>query len=314
MTVCRRCGKPIKITRELDYLYGRPRLRTFKFNMDGSPHWCEVKIEVSDRRLEWAKFNVISELEDCRVQMRLSGYRLELHRLRHGYKVGKRILKELLGRLEYSAKWKLKLIESLLKTQWDKLWNVGTHNYHDRAVDNFFKWYKDYYEAVYPHTSMAVQALNEVLYRFYRRQSWKRSRVTKPLALFNHQLDEILHVIRLVREVAVSNATKAEKNYWLRQITQATEWHNQSWIGYGQRLAWYGETENTKTLLLDYEEAIRQTGDRLQDAFKDCLATITGKPDHGIFIDGMFNHRIQEAIQQTFRKALRACGWMEHEK
>ena len=53
-TVCRRCGRPIQVKRELDP-YGK--LRTVRFNLDGSPHWCEVKISV-DYRLEWAKFNV----------------------------------------------------------------------------------------------------------------------------------------------------------------------------------------------------------------------------------------------------------------
>jgi len=292
--VCRRCGKEIVIS---EYMDGG-RLRTLRFNLDGSPHWCEIKICVSDKRLEWAKFN-INDLERCWFAVRLRGYRLKLHRLRHGYRTAKRIFRELRGRLEHS-RWRLKLIEKLLKIQWDKLWSVGTHNYHYRAVDNFFKWYKDYYETVYPQTSMAVQALNQVLYCFYRHERWERSRVTEPLLLFNHQLDEILHVIRLVREVSVSNATKAEKNYWLRQITQATEWHHHSWIGYGRQLAWYGEAEEIRTLLLDYEKAIKETEERFQEAFKDCLASIIGKADHGFYIDGMFNHRIREAIQQAF--------------
>jgi len=297
--ICRRCGKPIIVTEELDDRYGRPRLRTFRFNPDGSPHWCEIKIGVSDKRLEWAKFN-INELERCWFAVQLRGYRLKLHRLRHGYRTAKRIFRELRERLEYS-KWRLKLIEKLLKIQWDKLWSVGTHNYHYRAVDNFFKWYKDYYETVYPQTSMAVQALNEALYRFYRHDRWKRSRVTEPLVLFNHQLDEILRIITLVRDVAVSDATKAEKNYWLRQITQATEWPRYSWIGYDSVPTWLGD-ETVRTLLLDYEKAIKETEERFQEAFKDRIADITGRRDHGFFIDGTFDHRIEEGIAYTFRK------------
>ena len=52
--VCRRCGKEIVIS---EYVDGG-RLRMLRFNPDGSPHWCEIKICVSDKRLEWAKFNI----------------------------------------------------------------------------------------------------------------------------------------------------------------------------------------------------------------------------------------------------------------
>ena len=294
-TVCRRCGEMIQVTREF---YGG-KLRTFRFNMDGSPHRCQIKISV-EKHFEWAKFD-IDDLERCGVSWRLEGYRRELHRLRHGYKTAQSILKELRERLDWH-RWKLKLIEKLLKIQWDKLWSVPTHNYYYKAVDNFFKWYKDYYETVYLQTNMAVQALNRVLDWFYDyNKRFERTRTTEPLALFNNQLDEILHVIRLVQEVAVSEATKAEKEYWLRQITQATEWQKHIWIGYGKQLTWWDETETIRTLLLDYEKAIIETKKRFQEAYQDRLATLTGKPHHGYYIDGTFDYRIQEGIQNTFR-------------
>ena len=297
-TVCRRCGRPIQVKRELDP-YGSGRLRTVRFNLDGSLHWCEVKISVGD--LEWAKFDV-SSLERCRVCWRLEGYRRELHRLRHGYKTARNIIKELRQRLRWQ-KWKLKLIEKLLKTQWDKLWTVPTHNYHYRAVDNFFKWYKDYYETIYPHTSMAVQALSRVLEWFYDYEERReRSRVTAPLAFFNHQLDEILRIIRLVRDVAISNATKAEKEYWLRQITQATEWPFNYWIGYERQLDWTGRPYEIRTVILDYEKAVEETLERLGEAYQDRLATLTGRADHGYYIDGTFKYRIQEGIRNCFKE------------
>jgi len=290
--VCRRCGEIIQITRDLDS-YGR--LRTFRLNPDGSPHYCEVKIKIPDHILKWARetYN-INELERCSARWRIKeDYRKKLHKLRHSYKVAQHILKELRSTLDYH-RWRLKLIEKLLKIQWNKIWSVGTHNYHYKAVDNFFKWYKDYYETVYPQTTTATEALSRVLDWFYNYdEGWKRTRVIGPLALFNDQLDEILHIIRLVRDVAVSNAVKREKNYWLRQITQATEWPSYSWIGYGKQLMWYDETVETRTLLLDYEKAIKKTEKRFQEAYKDRLAEITGKEDHGYFIDGMFNYRTE---------------------
>ena len=267
--VCNRCGKLIQVTREFDS-YGR--LRTFRLNLDGSPHYCEVKIEVPEHVLKWARETYsLNDLERCSARWRIKDdHRRRLHKIRHGYKAAQRIFKELRETLSYHE-WRLKLIEKLLKIQWNKLWSVSTHNYHYRAVDNFFKWYKDYYETVYPQTSTAVQALSRVLDWFYNyEERWERSRVIEPLALFNHQLDEILHIITLVRDVAVSNAIKREKNYWLRQITQATEWPSHSWIGYGKQLTWWDETTTIRTLLLDYEKAIKKTEKRLARAVLVC--------------------------------------------
>jgi len=145
---------------------------------------------------------------------------------------------------------------------------------------------------------MAVESLSRVLEWFYGYgERWEKNRTIEPLWLFNYQLDEILHVIRLVRDVAVSNAVKREKNYWLRQITQATEWPSRSWIGYGKQLMWIDETVETRTLLLDYEKAIKKTEERFQEAYKHKLAEITGRADHGFFIDGMFDYRIEEGIK-----------------
>jgi len=113
--VCRRCGKLIQVTRGLDN-YGR--LRTLRLNPDGSPHYCEVKIQVSDHVLKWARetYN-INELERCSARWRIKeDYRRKLHKLRHGYKVAQRILKELRSTLDYH-RWRLKLIEELLKIQ-----------------------------------------------------------------------------------------------------------------------------------------------------------------------------------------------------
>jgi len=51
---------------------------------------------------------------------------------------------------------------------------------------------------------------------------------------------------------------------------------------------WYGEAEEIRTLLLDYEKVLK-------------FAEITGKPDHGFFIDGMCDYRMEEGIQHTFK-------------
>jgi len=208
--------------------------------------------------------------------------KVALHRLRHGRKVALQLLEEFDRRLEWS-RWKLKLCEKLLYVQWHKLWSLPTHNYHQRALDNFFKWFREYYENLYPHTVNLQHALSRLVdqnfYDYVPRKFYKVD-VTEPLKEFNYQLDQILKIITLIRDVALSNATKAEKDYWLRQIRQATELEGiRTGYDYG-RGELIGHYER-QTLVLNFEEKINDVKEKLDHSYQDVYAELTAKEDHG---------------------------------
>jgi len=292
-TICRRCGSAVIWAKDYD---DRGRYRTFYFNRDGSPHKCEVKIGVDPDRMKFYEF----KLSDLIMIEKYFTYHFDvnkvlmneykrkipqrtLHKLRFDKHLCENLFKELRNRLEYH-RWKLKLIEKLLKIQWLKLWDIPTHLYHYKAIDYFFIWYKEYYETLYPNIVCSIGAIQRIM------GYTNAQKIIESLEEFRRQLSQILELIESIRDISISGGNKGEKSYWLRQLQRATEW---------QRILNTSTLNNKTTITLDYEDAINEAEQNLANTFQDKYADITGSEDHGYYV--LLNRgRIVDSMKMLF--------------
>ena len=284
--ICSRCDRWIRVARVYDAREHRVKL--VRLNEDGSEHRCKVRIEVDSRFLNergvYAK--PLEELDRCGLCHRSwwsRGHRFVLHRVRHGYRAAMEVLGILEEQLSYD-RFKLKLLEKLLAKQWPKLWAVGTHNYHSMAVDRFLVWFKDYYGTLYHKLYKTFSVLCEVLQRFMLRgcDDWWVGHVLERFAVFIDSLNEIREIALLVQDISWSGMYKSGKEYWLRQVKYAYEWHLSAYAQY--RHPMFHDRVNMRdsglTIRLDYEEAIRDLKETLERAFRNRLAELKAEESH----------------------------------